>query len=117
MVIAVASLCLAVDPGRRTVRVAMGSVGPTVVRAPEAEALAEAALARAGAWDDPAASLPEPDLAAFAEHVAAAATPIDDQRGTAAYRRHACGVMARRALTWALDERRSPQRASDGNDG
>src|SRR5207248_161608 len=53
LVIAVASLCLALDRERRTVRVAMGSVGPTVVRAPEAEAFAETALVRAGAWDDP----------------------------------------------------------------
>jgi len=39
--------------------------------------------------------------------VAAAASPIDDIRGTAAYRRHACAVLARRALTWALDDRRA----------
>jgi CO/xanthine dehydrogenase FAD-binding subunit len=30
--------------------------------------------------------------------VAAAASPIDDHRSTAAYRRHAIGVMAARAL-------------------
>ena len=32
---------------------------------------------------------------------AAAAAPIDDVRGTAAYRRHALAVMARRTLAWA----------------
>ena len=33
--------------------------------------------------------------------------PIDDVRGTAAYRRHALSVMARRAATWAWDEYRT----------
>ena len=32
---------------------------------------------------------------------AAAASPIDDVRGTAAYRRHALAVLAQRTLTWA----------------
>ena len=33
--------------------------------------------------------------------VADAASPIDDQRGSAAYRRHALAVMAQRTLKWA----------------
>jgi CO/xanthine dehydrogenase FAD-binding subunit len=37
----------------------------------------------------------------FAALVAAAASPIDDVRGTAGYRRHALGVIAGRAVTWA----------------
>ena len=40
----------------------------------------------------------------FGELVAAAADPIDDVRGSAAYRRHALAVLARRTLTWAWDE-------------
>ena len=47
----------------------------------------------------------EADLARFGELVAAAASPIDDVRGSAAYRRHALGVLARRSLAWAWSER------------
>ncbi|MDQ7844132.1 MAG: FAD binding domain-containing protein [Armatimonadota bacterium] len=106
MVIAVASLCLVLDEDRRQVRVALGSVGPTVLRAPEAEAFAAGVLGAAGAWDDPRAPVPEAALEEFGERVAAAARPIDDVRGTAAYRRHACRVLGRRALSWALADRR-----------
>ena len=45
------------------------------------------------------------DAARFGELVAAAASPIDDVRGTAAYRRHALSVLAKRTLTWAWRER------------
>ena len=105
MVIAVANLCLVMDEDARTIRVALGSVGPTVLRAPEAGAFVAEALSRAGAWDDASAPLPSDDLDGFAERVSGAAAPIDDVRGTAAYRRHACRVLARRALGWALAER------------
>jgi CO/xanthine dehydrogenase FAD-binding subunit len=106
MVISMAGLCLVVDESTRSVRVALGSVAPTIVRAPEAEAMATGAMADAGLWDDPAGSLPAQSQLEFGALVAAAASPIDDVRGTAAYRRHACEVLARRALTWALDDRR-----------
>jgi CO/xanthine dehydrogenase FAD-binding subunit len=107
MVISMAGLCLVMDEDRREVRVALGSVAPTIVRAPDAESFAAQAIAEAGGWDDPAASLPDATLDAFGERVASAASPIDDVRGTAAYRRHACRVLGRRALSWALDDRRS----------
>jgi CO/xanthine dehydrogenase FAD-binding subunit len=98
MVIAVVGLCLVLDADRQQVRVALGSVGPTILRAPAAEQFANAALKR-GTHLSPA------DFLAFGERVAEAARPIDDVRGTAAYRRHACAVLGRRALAWALDER------------
>jgi CO/xanthine dehydrogenase FAD-binding subunit len=42
------------------------------------------------------------DAESFPEQVAAAATPIDDVRGTAAYRRHALRVLTKRALDRCL---------------
>jgi CO/xanthine dehydrogenase FAD-binding subunit len=42
------------------------------------------------------------DAESFPEQVAAAATPIDDVRGTAAYRRHALRVLTKRALERCL---------------
>ncbi len=76
MVIAVCSLAVAVDRERGEVRAAFGSAGPVVglvtIRHDEAETLPE--------------------------RVAEAASPIDDVRGSAAYRRHALRVLAARAL-------------------
>ncbi len=115
MVIAVAGLCLVCDEDRRAVRVALGSVGPTILRAPEAEAFIARALTEAGIWDDPATPLSPRVIEDFGERVSAATRPIDDVRGTAAYRRHACAVLARRALRWALDDRKRLRRTSGGN--
>jgi CO/xanthine dehydrogenase FAD-binding subunit len=78
MVIAVVSLAVRVVDGE--LRAAFGSAGPvpTLVRAPLDEA------------------------ASFPDQVASAASPIDDVRGTAAYRRHALRVLAQRALERCL---------------
>ena len=107
MVISMAGLCLVLDEDGRSIRVALGSVAPTIVRAPEAEAFAAAAIEDAGAWDDPTAMLSAEVLEGFGERTAAATRPIDDVRGTAAYRRHACRVLATRALSWAMADRRA----------
>ncbi len=96
MVIAVVGLCLVLDAERQEVRVALGSVGPTILRAPEAERFIGERL-RQGA------PLSSDDRAEFGRRVAEAARPIDDVRGTAVYRRRACAVLARRALGWALE--------------
>ena len=107
MVIAVASLCLQVDELGRSIRVALGSVGPTVLRARDAETLAAQAFDDAGAWDDRREDLADGAAERFGELAAEAASPIDDVRGTGAYRRHAVSVLARRALAWALADRQA----------
>ena len=108
MVISVAGLCLVVDEENGRVNVALGSVGPTILRATPAEEQIAAALGTSGAWQDPSVTLSDQAIDEFAELVAAAAQPLDDIRGTAAFRRHGCRVLARRAIGWALNERRMP---------
>jgi CO/xanthine dehydrogenase FAD-binding subunit len=80
MVIAVCSLALSVDRERGEVRAAYGSAGPVV-------GLVTARLE---------------DVEHFPDAVATACSPIDDVRGTAAYRRHALRVLATRALERCL---------------
>jgi CO/xanthine dehydrogenase FAD-binding subunit len=80
MVIAVCSLAVVADLERRELRASFGSAAPTA-------RLVDAPL---------------DDADAFPELVAAAASPIDDVRGTAAYRRHALRVLTRRALERCL---------------
>ena len=92
MVIAVCSVALCLWEDERRVAVCIGSSGPTPLRAPDAEAFAGTL--------DWGAPLPDRAAARFGELVRDAAQPIDDVRGTAAYRRHALAVLARRTLTW-----------------
>ena len=80
MVIAVCSLAVVADRGRSELRASFGSSSP-VVRLVTA---------------------PLEDAAAFPEAVADAASPIDDVRGTATYRRHALRVLTQRALERCL---------------
>ena len=96
MVIAVCSFALDLDPERRAVGTGIGSAGPTPLRAVEAEEFIAGELD----WQN-RKSPSDATLRRFGELVAAAAKPIDDVRGTAAYRRHALAVMARRCLMWA----------------
>lgn len=99
MVIATTSACLAVDSGTRTVRVSMGAVAPTVLRPRAAEAWV------AGEIDWGAGGLrgdADAFAAEFGRRCAAEASPIDDHRSTAAYRRHAVGVLAGRLLRRAF---------------
>jgi len=80
MVIAVCSLALAADRERGELRASFGSAGPV-------PGVLVAAL---------------DDRDSFPEQVAAAASPIDDVRGTAAYRRHALRVLTKRAIDRTL---------------
>jgi CO/xanthine dehydrogenase FAD-binding subunit len=66
--------------------IALGAVAPTVVRVPDAEA------ALVGG------PISEEALAAVAAAASAACNPIDDKRGTIAYRRQVAGVLAKRAV-------------------
>jgi CO/xanthine dehydrogenase FAD-binding subunit len=100
MVIAVSSFALALHPGRGRVGTGFGSAAPTPRPAGAAEDFLSAELADAGLWES-RGPLPEAVTARFAGLVAQAAAPIDDVRGTAAYRRHALAVLARRTLAWA----------------
>ena len=106
MVIAVCSFALALDPGRRHVGTGIGSAAPTPVIADEAQRFLEGVLDEGGLWDRPA-PVAASALARFGQLVAAASNPIDDVRGTAAYRRHALAVLARRTFGWAWDEYRA----------
>src|SRR6267378_5157322 len=69
MVIAVAGLCLVIDEERRRVNVALGSVGPTILRATQAEERLAAALTTSGTWDDRSAPLSDQWADEFAELV------------------------------------------------
>ncbi|MGW7291521.1 FAD binding domain-containing protein [Streptomyces xiamenensis] len=102
MVIAVCAFALALHPGAGTVRTGIGSAAPTPVRAHDAEDFLTGALAGAGAWERPGPLAPEV-VRRFGELAGAACRPIDDVRGTARYRVHAIGVLARRTLDWTWD--------------
>ncbi|MFM1839301.1 MAG: hypothetical protein RIS37_567, partial [Actinomycetota bacterium] len=96
MVISVASACLVADHNEGIVRLALGSVGPTIIRCREAES-----------WLHSVTSLQlgekiSSDIAKeFGHRAAKESSPIDDHRSTAEYRRHAIRVLASRLLTKA----------------
>lgn len=106
MVIAVCSFALSLRPDRAEIGAAVGSAAPTPRRARAAEEFLAAELS----WTSPA-PLADSLKRRFGELVAEAASPIDDVRGSAAYRKHALSVLARRTLTWAWDEHRTGERS------
>jgi len=80
MVIAVCSLAVVVDAAAGEVRAAFGSAATTARRV----------------------TLPLAEAAELPERIVEAASPIDDVRATAAYRRHALRVLATRTLERCL---------------
>jgi CO/xanthine dehydrogenase FAD-binding subunit len=100
MVIAVCSFAVALHPAQHRVGAAVGSAAPTPRRASAAEEFLSGELTAANQWDSPKPLL-DSVKRRFGELVAEAASPIDDVRGTAAYRKHALSVLARRTLDWA----------------
>ncbi|MCX2968698.1 MULTISPECIES: FAD binding domain-containing protein [Streptomyces] len=116
MVIAVCAFGIALHPETRTVRTGIGSAAPTPLRATAAEEFLDAALAEGGFWES--GKTITPSIARqFAELVSGACNPIDDVRGSARYRRHAVGIMARRTLGWTWDEYRSGGRGARSTEG
>ena len=75
----------------RTRSLALAAVAPTVVRVPDAEA----ALVGNTADDE--------TLSAVADAASEACDPIDDKRGTVAYRKQVAGVLAKRAVLIAIE--------------
>ncbi len=87
---------LRIDPAAQTVldaRIALGSVAPTPIRAPQAEGVLKGADISEQLLYDAAEAARSQDCA-----------PIDDFRGTAAYRRAMIGVLTRRTLDGALQQ-------------
>jgi len=109
MVIAVCSFALVLDPEHRRVGTGIGSAGPTPLAATEAERFLQGVLDAEDLWSS-RAPIDDGAAARFGELAAASASPVDDVRGTAAYRVHALGVLARRTLGWAWDQYRSGRR-------
>jgi CO/xanthine dehydrogenase FAD-binding subunit len=96
MVISVASACLAVDKSTKSVRIALGAVGPTIIRCRDAEAWLAEQLDISTSTGIDVATAKE-----FGRRVSIESKPIDDHRSTAEYRRHAIGVLAQRLITRA----------------
>ena len=93
MVISVASACLVADHENANVRIALGSVGPTIIRCREAEAWLKSTQ------DLSAGQSISLDVAnEFGRRAAGESSPIYDHRSTAQYRRHAISVLASRLL-------------------
>ena len=90
MVISTVSACLFRDEDGTT-RIALGAVGPTMIRPRRAEEMISA---------EPRPS--ETARSEFARLVADEVQPITDHRSTEDYRRHASGVLARRLLERVL---------------
>ena len=95
-----ARITLDADGNCASASICLGAVAPTAVRVPDAES----ALVGSPVNDE--------TLAAVAAAATAACNPIDDKRGTIAYRKQVAGVLAKRAVQAAAT--RAANGASNG---
>ncbi|MFE4831721.1 FAD binding domain-containing protein [Streptomyces sp. NPDC056672] len=103
MAVAVASFALSLDPTRRRAASGIGSVAPAPRPAAVANEFLTGELEASGLWDS-RAGLGESLMYRYGELVTEAASPSDDIRATAEYRRLALAVMARRTLARAWSQ-------------
>ncbi|HUO03830.1 MAG TPA: xanthine dehydrogenase family protein subunit M [Candidatus Binataceae bacterium] len=90
-----AGVALTLDGDRiKAARIGLGAVGPTAILA---ETASQALVGK---------KLDDAAFDAAARLASEAASPIDDMRGTAEYRRHVAGVLARRAISIAAERAR-----------
>jgi len=87
---------LVVDPTTRWLALGIANAADTAIRAEQAEAEATAGVP----WQQ--GQLPDGVAEAFGQRAAEACSPQDDQQASAAYRRHAVAVMAKRLLEEAF---------------
>ena len=101
MVISVAGVAVVLSANSNSCRIALGSVGPTVMLAEDASILAGDSID----WSSLAISADA--LEHIGELVQQAASPIDDHRSTASYRSHSVRVLARRLIERGVQDMRS----------
>jgi len=101
MVISVAGVAVVISAESTSCRIALGSVGPTVILAEDASAFAGDSID----WTN--IEISADSLQGIAQLVQQAASPIDDHRSTAAYRSHSVGVLARRLIERGVQEMRN----------
>jgi CO/xanthine dehydrogenase FAD-binding subunit len=100
---AACAVAVTLDPGERLATIAVAACAPTPVRAPAAEEL----VAAEAPWDAPG-DLDPGWLTRVGALAAEATRPRSDGRGSAAYKRHATGVLTGRALRRAWRELMEP---------
>jgi CO/xanthine dehydrogenase FAD-binding subunit len=96
MVISVAGAAVVLSPDSQICRIALGSVGPTIIEADSASSFATTAID----WNT--SSVSTDDLDQVVQLVRESASPINDHRSTASYRTHAVGVLVKRLIEQGL---------------